>query len=491
MAAAAARPTPAWQAFEWKPGGVIAIDVTIDGAPARALIDTGFPNVTLSRAFARTHGLPLTSVGEGVSVGGSARFETTRVGAIEAGGVRIPPTAIAVVDLAALAQAGGRPIDLVIGASLLARIALQVDFDRHRLRLLPGSAAPAPGEAVALAFDAAKRRVLVQAEVGGRTLPRLMLDLGFDGALSMSPRAWAQLSAAGGRGATDIAVAGAGGIEVHGLAAVGPVRLGGIESGDMLAQIEAPGGFSDHNGWDGLIGLGLLSRYNLALDIASGVLRLAPRTSGDAPPARSTIGIQGLYLADRFQVLHVMRNSPAARAGLRDGDELSRRRRPRCARRVARRPGGPLDVVAARPTPCGDAVRRTQPHPRRGTLLLAPATPPREQLCQRERGGDEARCQRHQPVRHVIPEYAIDEEGAEREVGGAPAGVLDRRGEAVAAADRPGREEAFAAHAADEMRNGVAQQRAGDEEEEIGHRVSCGTARLACRPVSPRLHRGA
>jgi len=311
-----------WIPFERDPGGLIVIPVLLDGAPARALIDTGFAGVVLSRAYAMEHRLALEAAGGDYGVGGMTAVEQAGTLSLRVGGFYQAGGAIPVVDLSSLAAHVDTPFQIVIGSSLLSMVALQIDFDERRLRLLPSGSRPIAGVEVPVALRADGRRVVTRIMVAGRPLAPVMLDTGSENALTLSASAWAGLKRDRVDQETDIAVAGTGGIAVHRYLTIDNVLFGPPRPAPVMATVEPAGEFLDHAAMKGAIGLGVLSRYNMVLDVAAGRLILAPRSRPDADPPKSTLGIQGAVEDDRIKVIHVMGNSPAAAAGVRDGDEI-------------------------------------------------------------------------------------------------------------------------------------------------------------------------
>jgi C-terminal processing protease CtpA/Prc len=58
------------------------------------------------------------------------------------------------------------------------------------------------------------------------------------------------------------------------------------------------------------------------LDPAAGHMLLGATRESDAPTLRSTSGLLLALAGERLRVLHVMRGSPAAAAGWREGDSI-------------------------------------------------------------------------------------------------------------------------------------------------------------------------
>jgi hypothetical protein len=115
---------------------------------------------------------------------------------------------------------------------------------------------------------------------------------------------------------------GLGGAVVTDLAILPELRLGALAARQVEVRIERPGGFLDQVGAAGRIGTSFLQRYRVLLDPQAGRMVLAPGPTADAPPLKSTSGL--LVRADgrRLDVVHVMRNSPAADQGWRSGEAI-------------------------------------------------------------------------------------------------------------------------------------------------------------------------
>lgn len=311
----------AWLPFDRTDNGLMFVTVTLDGERVQALVDTGFPRTTISAAFAAAHHLKLQSSRTEVSVGGSAAVGTTTVGAMDVGGTRFPPGMADVSDLSAVSQAAGRNVDIVVGASALTINALQVDEDGSRLRLIPSGVSIHGMQRVPVRWEGVNR-LMTALRIGMRSFAHIMIDTGADSEILLTNEASPSLRGMPGLADTDIAAAGAGGIVVFQLATVRRAHLGPVEAHDLAVTFEARGNFLTSAGAEGLIGMGMLARYNFVLDPAAGLLALSERSTPPATHPKSTIGVQALPGPDRLRILHVMRNSPAAAAGLREGQDI-------------------------------------------------------------------------------------------------------------------------------------------------------------------------
>ena len=106
------------------PVGHLELDATVNGKPARLLVDTGASATVINKTSAERWGLechenPGTAIGCGFAAPcGAARLEKLKLADLEIGDVDV-----AVVDLsqinAGLEQAKAQPIDGIIGSKLM------------------------------------------------------------------------------------------------------------------------------------------------------------------------------------------------------------------------------------------------------------------------------------------------------------------------------------------------------------------------------------
>jgi predicted aspartyl protease len=124
-------------------GPFAAVDSTIDGAPARLLVDTGDTALTvLSAAAAQRSGVALdphrtlrTS-----GIGGAATYPTGRIGRLMLGNIAVAPAVVTVMPAVPLADGN-------IGMDILSDVDLDLDLPAgritlHRGRLCPGAGPP-------------------------------------------------------------------------------------------------------------------------------------------------------------------------------------------------------------------------------------------------------------------------------------------------------------------------------------------------------------
>ncbi len=116
----------------------IGRQVSLNGAPLFALLDTGVDPSVIDLARARALGLKVETndAGKGDCFGEGAvpTVFTTRIVGLDAGGRQM--RAFDALDLSALAQSFGRPVDAILGASFLADKAVLIDYPAHTVTIL-------------------------------------------------------------------------------------------------------------------------------------------------------------------------------------------------------------------------------------------------------------------------------------------------------------------------------------------------------------------
>lgn len=312
-----------WVPFELTPGNQIRFATEVGGRRASAILDTGVSASVVSRLFATRAGLRLEP-GRGEradAIGGAVALGWTQVERLAIGGLTQPRMRVAVVDLSAVATGSADPVDLLIGADLLGCCAIDIDYANHRFRLIPSGRMPFTGARAPLGRLPRTGVFVSAASVGGRTLRPLIVDTGDGAALTLSRASWT-VARARPPAVTSAVAFGLGGAIETDLAVLPAVRFGALAPVAVETRIEPRGGFSDQTGTAGRLGNGLFQRYRVLMDARAGHMILAPGPRAAEPPVQSTSGLLVGYDNGRLSVLHVMRGSPAARAGWKARDQI-------------------------------------------------------------------------------------------------------------------------------------------------------------------------
>lgn len=297
----------------------IMFDAIVEGRKASALLDSGADFSVVDSTFAAAAGL---KGGKAVAIAATSGNISTQI--VPAVRLEIPGALKATMPMlsADLSQASrliGRPIDIIVGGDVMRKNALSLSFSRNRFDLVPTGAQPAGYTAIAL--TRVNQTVLVPVMIGGRTL-RAQIDFGSGSDLRISPEAWAQARPPGVRVTSTVSGAVNGRLTTERKARIPELHIGRfVEQQADIRIAPMPRHLVGHA--DALLGLGVLARYDLLLDIPAGALWLRPRPSLTPRRIERTGLMTGLD-GDGLKVLHVSEGSPAQAGGWKAGDRICR-----------------------------------------------------------------------------------------------------------------------------------------------------------------------
>jgi hypothetical protein len=301
-----------WVPFELTTGNQIRFRTLLNGLWADAILDTGVTDTAVSTRFARAAGLKPLVAGRADAIGGSVPLSWSAIQRIEVGGLVRTGGRIAIID-ADPRVTGAAPVDLFVGADLLAAHALEIDYEAQRFRLLPSGRMPFRGVTAPLRLASPAGLYLSELDLGGRRHRPVIIDTGDGSMITLTRTAWGGIKGTGGVVTTAIAYGLGGEVESE-ITIVPALRIAALPASEVELRIEPDTGFSARKGAAGRLGGGLLRRHRVLLDPAAGRMILAPAARSDWPVTRSTSGLMVAQRGDRLRVLHVMRGSPAAAA---------------------------------------------------------------------------------------------------------------------------------------------------------------------------------
>jgi hypothetical protein len=319
LAYAAGRSSTDWIPFSGLEEGRIALPVTVNGHAATAFFDSAAAGSVLDSAFAIAAGLkPLGALplGGENAVGSGAMIPNVE---IALGGATIKSGTVLTTDL----HATGLQQSVLIGDTLFYDAVVDIDFPGRRLALSdPASFQPPAGAiAVPLAEGQSEELVPISIEAGPPAL--FMIDTGFPLAMRISPRLATAQGLPDGRPSVSIVAGDVAGHAAPGeIASLKSLSLGGVRLANvpvMFSDAWPSGTYSDEV--QGLLGVGVLSRFRVIIDWSRGRLYLIPGPDATtAPFAKERLGIGWTPEGQAMRITGIAPGSPAERAGLKPGE---------------------------------------------------------------------------------------------------------------------------------------------------------------------------
>lgn len=336
-AAAFARPAPpaahaieggaastGFMPFDLFAGSRIYIPATVNGVETEVLLDSGAEMTVVDKAFAERLGLRASGDVAAVGTGGVGSAQFAPGVTIQLDGVTFADRTVAVIDLAAIGQAIGRPLPVVLGKDAFNGLILDIDFPARRIAFheREGFTPPDGLTEVALVSTGSIRALPLSIE--GRPPALFDFDTGNGGALIIYPAYAAAEGLLADRPQSTVMSGAVGGVRESGIASIRSVSVAGFEVRDV-PTVFPPAGPSavDSDRTAGNLGLGVLGRFRLVTDFAGDRLWLGAGPDSLVQPfARDRLGLSLRKEAAAIVVQRVSPNSPAAAAGWIGGERI-------------------------------------------------------------------------------------------------------------------------------------------------------------------------
>lgn len=343
--------------------GKIFIEVRVNGRPLQAMVDSGASYSGIDTRMAQALGIE--PKGRKVALrhvqgGSSGRWAD---GVWLGVGVGAVARSILVTDFGLLTASILHPVTVLIGADILAGHVVQFDLDAGVLTLHPRPGFTAPPGAVLAGLAPPKglsgggTPMTTPVVVEGAVVHALV-DTGSQSPLIVSPSVARRLKLLEGRTVSTSPIGGIGGASAGQIASLKAVELGRREFQAVPVQVTARALASV----EANLGLDLLSRFNLWLDLGGARLWLALRKTQPSF-SKNLLGFFGLPDGDEaIRITFVAKDSPADTAGLKVGDIVTR---------IDGKPANAAQLLLA-DAPAGTTLALTLQDGRAKTLTLAP-----------------------------------------------------------------------------------------------------------------------
>ena len=307
------------------------LEVSINGAPpADFLLDTGASLTVLDSSYAARIGIAAVGRQQGVGAGaiGNASFATVRtlrVAAPDGDGVELADLKVAVLSLEGfLKPFFWRDVAGVVGFDFILRFVDRIDYDHQVLTLDDPHDFHYAGPGAALPITLAGSTPVVKLTLDGSAAGLFRIDVGSGGTLDLHTPFVKQhrlLEGAGPR--LEIMGGGFGGTFRSTARRMEKLEIGPYGwAHPIVALSGATSGAFTSEDYAGNIGNQVLQRFTCTLDYARRMLYLEPGARFAEPDEFPRSGVQLARDGDRVLAFAVLADSPAARAGLRELDEV-------------------------------------------------------------------------------------------------------------------------------------------------------------------------
>jgi len=302
----------------------IYVHGSIDGKPARFLVDTGGMNL-LTPAAAKKFGLQ----GEGKLAGRGVGDEAVDVAFAHAQQVRVGDAVLdkpvfVIMDLGVLPAVEGIDSDGLVGYEMFRRFGVTIDYAKHELVLADPAKFTPPAGAHVVPFDLADRIPVIRGELDG-VPARISVDTGSRVSLTLHAPFSRDHGLAAKYHAAPEAVTGWG---VGGPSRARPARFGTLRLGDLAIDAIAGDIYTGDKGsfaatdLSANLGGGVLRRFTVAFDYAAKKMYFAPNDAFGKPDEFDRSGLWLLGDGDALKVVDIAPDSAALRAGFKLDDRI-------------------------------------------------------------------------------------------------------------------------------------------------------------------------
>lgn len=314
--------------------GIIYLPMKINGSGDYTFVlDTGAPVSAIDQGLAESLNLPRRDANQ---VRGAGRETVTLYRldgvSLSAPGMEMSGFPFITVPLKRMEPYWGKVKHGLLGGTILSRLVTRIDYERGLLTFFPLDkySAPADGVVIPLTvqFDGLFAKARVTPAGSGKPVEGLFfLDTGVRQTFINTPfTARNVLIAASPTKVENIIGFGIGG-ETRGIVGrVAALEIGGIVLSDPVVQLcTETTGLASSSQFDGIIGADILSRFRVTLDYSRKQMILEKNARFGSPFVYDMSGIYFICANDslkQFKILNVVKDSPAAAAGLKVGDML-------------------------------------------------------------------------------------------------------------------------------------------------------------------------
>lgn len=298
------------------------------GPPEDFLFDTGASITVLDSAWAAAHGIKTEGRQQGMGAGASggasfARLDSIAVRGPDGDGVALRDLRIAVLSInSVLAPYFWKSSAGVLGYDFISRFVTEIDFDGKTLVLRESKGYQHQGAGTAVPMTLAGTTPVIEMTLDGKWTGKFRVDVGSGSTLDLhTPFVQKNgLQRLSGR-TLEVMGGGFGGTFTTTMRRMKSVRIGALSvPGPLVGLSHATvGGFASED-YAGNAGNRLLDRFKVTLDYERRTLWLEPGRRYKDPDVFPRAGVQLAKMDGEVRAAMVLAGSPAATAGVKEGD---------------------------------------------------------------------------------------------------------------------------------------------------------------------------
>ncbi|KPK77233.1 MAG: hypothetical protein AMJ89_02775, partial [candidate division Zixibacteria bacterium SM23_73] len=303
----------------------IHIPVTIGKAkPLNFILDSGAGMPVLDTETAKDLGLEGGGKIEGRGVGeGTQEVNLITLSSIGLGDLVMDSVSAATISLSPLNKYEGMPVEGILGYDVFSRFVVKIDYENEKLTLYEPSSFKYDGKGEFLPITLEGNHPHIKAKVDDQFEGTFVIDCGARSSLSLHTPFVEKhdLLAKTGKKIDVFAGIGVGGKVKGKVTRVKSVQIGNFKIPAPLTTLASSqrGAFASER-IDGNIGGGILKRFTVIFDYPNKRMILEPNSDFGY---EDNLDMAGLWLTkekDTTKVDFVIKDSPAAKAGIKEGD---------------------------------------------------------------------------------------------------------------------------------------------------------------------------
>jgi len=307
--------------------GYIFLPVKLNGkGPFRMLLDSDRGNILSPAAMAQIGVKPEGNFGLAGKGENQQEIGIARIDRVEVGGVTIEGMLFAAIDVTDyLARVVGvEGVAGVVGFEFLKRFPLKLDYQRSRATFYEPSRFTYTGGGVGVPFKLRGRVAIVEGSVDGVT-GTFAIDTSSGDSLALNAPFVDKNGLVKRYGATQTFVSGTSSDDYMRslLARANSLKLGGMTiDRPVVALAPGSGSVKATDDVSGSVGYGVLRKFNITFDYANGMLYFERNANFGQPDTFDRSGMWLERAADGFAIVDVIKDGPAAKAGLAPGNVI-------------------------------------------------------------------------------------------------------------------------------------------------------------------------